>query len=304
MWWFTISVIAFFLLALASVMDKFLLTKTKIVPVSFAFFITLFAALGGSVLIFFDKSFAVPQVLLWEMFLGGATYFFGLYFMFLAVERAEVSKANPIIVSLTPISVFLLSLYLNLQLVDTLKIIGVILVIGSGYLLSQTGAKATRLNKITWLFVILSSLALGASNVYNKIGYDNFSFITAFVWIRWFSAAVAIAYVTLAGKWPSIFLKNKSKAEEVKNKSAFGVLVVGQIAGSVGVILMQVGIKMGNVILVTALNSLQFFFVIFLVYLLSKFYPKVLQENISKGLIIKKVLLSLMMGAGLILVLI
>ena len=246
--------------------------------------------------------------------LGGATYFFGLYFMFLALERAEVSKANPIIVSLTPISVFFLSLYLNLQLLDTIKVIGVVLVITAGYLLSQTGGKGTRLDKITWFFIIVSSLALGASNVYNKIGYDNVSFVTAFVWIRWFSAAVAVIYVTLSGNWTSIFLKNKysafsqvldkSKNEEVKNRSAVGVLIIGQVAGSLGVILMQVGIKMGNVILVTALNSLQFFFVIFLVWLLSKFYPKVLQEDVSRGLIGKKIMLSLVMGLGLVLVLI
>src|SRR3989344_3879177 len=138
MWWFIVSAIAFFLLAVAAVIDRFLLTKTKIVPVSFAFFITVFAAVGGSVLIFFDQSFAVPRQLVGAIILGGATYFFGLYFMFLALERAEVSKANPIIVSLTPISVFFLSLYLNLQLLDTIKVIGVVLVITAGYLLSQT----------------------------------------------------------------------------------------------------------------------------------------------------------------------
>ena len=144
MWWFISSVSAFFLLALASVIDKFLLTETKIVPVSFAFFITAFAGVFGSLLIFFDSSFYFPRALTPELILGGVAYFFGLYFMFLAVERAEVSKANPLIVALTPISVFLLSFFFNLELISIVKVAGIILVIVAGYWLSQLGQKKHR----------------------------------------------------------------------------------------------------------------------------------------------------------------
>jgi len=302
--WFIIATLAFLLLALASVIDKFLLTKTKIVPVSFAFYIAAFAGIFGSVLILFDPLFHCPKDLLAILFLGGGALFLGLYLMFLAVEKAEVSKVSPIIVSLTPVSVFLLSLFLGLELIGFGKIIGIILVIGAGYALSQVGLAKNRLDFSVWVLVIFASLMLGASNVYSKIAYDNLSFITAFVWLRWFCLAIALIFVTLTGNWRSVFMKEKSEKKTAPVKSAVKVMIVGQVAGSLGVVFLQVAIKLGNVILVSALNGLQFFFVIYLAYLLSRFFPKILKEDTNKRYLWQKVFLSLIMVAGVILVLV
>lgn len=302
--WFIIATLAFLLLALASVIDKFLLTKTKIVPVSFAFYIAAFAGVFGSVLILFDPLFHYPKNLLSVLFLGGGALFLGLYFMFLAVEKAEVSKTNPLIVSLTPVSVFFLSFFLGLELVSYYKIIGIILVISAGYILSQAGQAKNRLDLNTWFLVILASLMMGASNVYSKIAYDNLSFITAFVWLRWSCMAVALMFVTLTCNWRQIFFKEKSDKKMAPIKSAVKVMIIGQVAGSLGVVLLQVAINLGNVILVSALNGLQFLFVIYLVYLLSKFFPKILKEDINRRYLWQKVFFSLVMVIGVILVLI
>lgn len=302
--WFIIATLAFLLLALASVIDKFLLTKTKIVPVSFAFYIAAFAGVFGSLLIFFDHSFYLPYDLLGVLVLGGSTLFFGLYFMFLAVERAEVSKTSPIIVSLTPVSVFFLSLLLGLELVSFYKIIGIVIVIVAGYWLSQVGQAKNRLNAVTWLLVVLASALMGASNVYSKIAYDHLSFISAFVWLRWTCLAAALLYVSFSFQWHKILLKEKSDKKTSPAKSAVKIMIIGQVAGSLGVVLLQLAIKLGNVILVTALNGLQFFFVIYLVYLLSRFYPNILKEDIKRRYVWQKVVLSAVMVVGVVLVLI
>ena len=302
--WFIVATAAFLLLAIASVIDKFLLTKTKIVPVSFAFYIAAFAGIFGSLLIFFDRSFYLPYDLLGVLILGGAALFFGLYFMFLAVARAEVSKTSPIIVSLTPVSVFFLSLILGLELVSYFKIIGIIIVIVAGYWLSQVGQTKNRLKVSTWLLVILASLLMGASNVYSKIAYDNLSFISAFVWLRWTCLAAALLFVSLSFQWHKILLKDKSAKKTAPIKSAVKIMIIGQVAGSLGVVLLQLAIKLGNVILVTALNGLQFFFVIYLVYLLSRFSPKILKEDINRRYVWQKIVLSAAMVVGVVLVLI
>jgi drug/metabolite transporter (DMT)-like permease len=158
------------------------------------------------------------------------------------------------------------------------------------------------LDKRTWLLVILASLMMGASNVYSKIAYENLSFITAFVWLRWCCFAVALVFVTLTSSWRKIFMKERSEKKLAPTKSAFKVMIIGQLSGSLGVVLLQVAIKLGNVILVTALNGLQFFFVIYLVYLLSKFFPKIIKEDIKRHYLWQKAFLSLVMVVGVVLI--
>jgi drug/metabolite transporter (DMT)-like permease len=97
-------------------------------------------------------------------------------------------------------------------------------------------------------------------------------------------------------------MKERSEKKLAPTKSAFKVMIIGQLSGSLGVVLLQVAIKLGNVILVTALNGLQFFFVIYLVYLLSKFFPKIIKEDIKRHYLWQKAFLSLVMVVGVVLI--
>jgi uncharacterized membrane protein len=301
--WFVISLSAFFLLAMAAVIDKFLLSQTKIVPVSFAFYISLGGILG-SVLLIFEDNFYFPLNQLIILMLGGFSLFFGLYYMFLAVAKSEVSKSNPLIVSFTPLFVFLLSLIFGLELVTWQRLVGMALILSGGYLLSQVGSARARLNKEVWGFIIISSLMMGATNVFSKIAYDQLSFINAFVWLRWFTVLAGVLFVTVTYNWPAVLLKQKGQEGKLALKSAVWILILGQAAGSLGVILLQYAIKLGNVILVTALNGVQFFFVIILVYFFSKIYPRVLNESIDRKFILQKIVWSLVLTGGVILILI
>lgn len=280
-----------------------MLTKTRIIPATFAFYIVAFAAVFSTIFVFFDTTFRYPNELFWVMLLGGGTLFFGLYFMFLAVSKGEVSKVNPLVVSFVPMSVFILSFFLNLEQVSYEKIIGSALVVWAGYRLSQVGHKKDHLSGKIWMLVVVASFFLGASNVYSKIAYDHLSFISAFVWLRWFSLIVAVLFISCMNYWGEIFFK-RDKTDKMPLKQAFSVLIVGQLAGCLGVVLLQVAIKLGNVILVTALNGIQFFFVIMMVYIISKNKPHILHEDISGNYFTYKVMLSLAMIAGVALILV
>lgn len=302
--WFIIAVSAFFLLAVAALIDKYLLTKGKIVPVAFAFYICFGGGLLTSFLVLFEPQFNYyPINYLTTLLLGGTTLFFGYYFMFWVTARAEVSKSNPLIVCFIPVVVFFLSLFLGLELVSFRKMIGVFLVVGGGYLLSQVGSARARLDGKSWLLVILAGLMLGISNVFTKIAYNHLSFLTAFVWLRWVSLLAALFFVLFSGQLGKVLFNNKEKGQN-KSKQPWLPFIIGQAAGSLGVIFLQYAIKLGNLILVNALNGLQFFFVILLVYYLSRFYPKILKEDISPAYFSRKVLWSVILAVGVIFILI
>ena len=209
--WFTIAIISFFLLSLAAVIDKFLLSKSKIIPISYAFYISFLGALASSALLFFTSDFHLPKDNLIVLIIGGAAFYFALYFMFLAVSQAEISKINPLIVSLTPLIIFLLSFLLALEPLSFSKLGGVILVVTGSYFLSQAGLPKTRLKPKIWRFILLACLMFALSNSFNKLAYNELSFVTAFVWLRWFTLATALIFTVIMGNWSAIFSFKEKK---------------------------------------------------------------------------------------------
>jgi len=303
MLWFWISLAAFFCLALAAVIDKFLLSKTPLKPLSFAFLISFGGAVFSLVFLFSFSGFNGLLDYWWQFLAGGAGLFFGLYLMFLAVNQGEVSKINPLIVSLTPIAAFVFSWLEGLQLLSILKVVGAVLIIVSGYFLSIVSKKNSRLNGKVWWLMIFSALLFGLANVFSKIVYDVLPFAEAFIGLRWISFLSGVVFILIFRKGREIveiFVKKDNVAD--KRKLALIFLLIGQTAGALGVILQQYAIKFGNVILVTAMNGVQFFFVLILVFGFSRFFPKVLQEDISRKSILKKFFWSAILFLGIALI--
>jgi len=306
MLWFWISLVAFFFLALAAVFDKFLLTKTPLKAISFAFFVSLGGAVLSLVVLFANVNLQLLPAFWLSLLIGGGALFFSLYFMFLAVEKGEVSKVNPLIVSLTPAFVFLMSFFTGLELVTGKRLLGVLLIVLAGYFLARAGAKKTRLHYQAWIFVLLSALFFGLANVFSKIVYDGLPFLEAFLGLRWTCLITAIIVVIVLNKYRDIkeIFKPTKSATQATVKKAVIIMIIGQTAGVLGVVLQQYAIKLGNVILVTALNGTQFFFLLLLVLVLAKFFPRILQEDVSRKSMLKKLLWSAILFIGVALVII
>ena len=300
--WFTIAIISFFLLAIAAIIDKFLLTKSRIVPISYAFHISVIGGVISSLLIFFEKDFYFPKEHLSILLIGGVSIYFAIYLLFKAVAKSEISKVNPLIVSITPLIIFVFSYLLSLKTVTFYQFIGILLIVIGSYLLSQVGHAKTKIKPKVWLFIIGAGLMFAISNSFNKLAYNEMSFLTAFIYLRWFSLLGAIIFTFIVGGWKKII--NLKEKDESKTKQRWLAFALGQVAGGLGIILMQYAIAIANVILVTALNGVQFLFIIVIVYLLSKFKPEIYRENISTRYILPKLMYSILLFLGIYLILI
>jgi hypothetical protein len=346
--WFIVALIAFFLLAVATVTDKFMLTKTAVVPASFSFYIALMGTVMCVVLylpiLLVEKKFFFPTG--WPLafaFINGASQYFGLLFLFESVNRGEVSKANPVIISLQPVftipltmilPIVLLSLSMNLdtglQMISILKIVGVILIVLGGYLLSQVGLEKARFNGITWVFVILAGFLLALSSVSAKVSYSLFdtvyapagighsvkytffnainvnwdmkavAFWKAFIWGRWMTLVAGLIFMIVTWNFKTLLVKGKEEKQEGAPKGGWVAVIFlfGQICGAVAVVLQQYALKLGNAILITALNGIQFFFVIAIMFILTKFFPKILKEDMSRKVLSMKVIWSIVLCMG------
>jgi drug/metabolite transporter (DMT)-like permease len=338
--WFTVALAAFFLFAVAGVTDKLILARTAVVPASFAFYISVMGALASAVLfipiIVAEGRFFVPTGFpLTAIAVCGIAQYFGLLFMFEAVNRSEVSKANPVIVSLQPVFNVLLTLLLplalgalfhglvlDLQLVTGQKLAGVGLIIAGSYLLSQTGEGATRFDLKTWLYIVLAGFFLALSTEFASISYSVFDrvylplgageparkvlFAKAFIWGRWMALAGGLAHVLATGNLRALTMRQPGQNREtVARRGWVAVLFLfGQGCGALAVVLQQYAIKLGNVILVSALNGTQFFFVIAVSAVVSHFFPRLLSERTTRKILLQKILWSGVLFGGIALIVI
>jgi hypothetical protein len=352
--WLVVCLAAFFLFAVAVVTDKFMLTKTTFGPLSYAFYICLMSAALGligyvPILIAEGRLFVPRGFPLAAVIVCGVTQFFGLLFMFEAVQREEVSKASPVIVSLQPVVSLLLTLALpplfawaapgsdlGLELVKLHRLPGVAMVVAGSYLLSQAGEKKTRFSPGTWLYAVLAGVMLAAANVFAAISYRVFArtylpagagggeqdlmFAKAFVWTRWMSLVGALGYVALTGRFSAMRRRkpagagpggvdpgganpdggNPSSGPAVGGRWVPLVFLFGQGCGALAVVLQNYALKLGNVVVVTALGGTQFFFVIALTAIFSRFFPRLFSESSTRRTLLQKVLWSALLFGGIV----
>jgi drug/metabolite transporter (DMT)-like permease len=344
--WLAVALAAFFLFAVAVVTDKLMLSKTAIAPLAYAFSICLMSA-AASLVLYLPILIAEGRLLLPRGFplaavsLCGVAQFLGLLCMFEAVQRGEVSKTSPMIVSLQPVASLLLTLVLppllatvaprtplGLEMIAARKLPGVAMIIAGSYLLSQAGERKSALTKTAWLYTALAGLLLAVSNVFADISYTVFEraylppgagaggrelmFAKTFLWSRWMSLAGALAFVALTGRF-SMLRRKAAKAaagtdgtEGARERPLRGgwvalLFLFGQGCGALAVVLQQYAIKLGNVVAVTALGGVQFFFVIALTAAFSRAYPRLLSESSSRGALLHKILWSALMFGGIVL---
>lgn len=333
--WFLVAVASFFLYAVAAVTDKFMLDKTPVVPVSYAFYICLMgAAVSGAAALFLfvlEGRFLLPHGLpLAAVAVSGAAQFFGLLFMFSALRRGEVSKTNPVIVSLQPVFSLALSLALPallrllgrpspLEPVALRRLPGIALVVAGSYLLSQTGTKRSRFGPGVWLNVLPAALFQALSLVAADVTYTafeesylpagagagerNLMFVKALLWGRWFALAGALLFVAATGNFRALRRGQPAAAVPAQTAGRGGwvvaaVFLFGQVCGALAVILNQYAVKLGNVVTVSALGGLQFFFVIAISAVLTRFLPRLLSESSTRRDLLFKVLWSCVLFGG------
>ena len=105
--WIVVIFAAYFINAINSVVDKFLLEKSIPNPVVYSFYVGIF-----SIFAVFFAPFSLEWPGLFQLFISflvGAVFLFALFAFFTSIRKDEVSRIAPIVGSLTPVFVFAMS---------------------------------------------------------------------------------------------------------------------------------------------------------------------------------------------------
>lgn len=298
MTWLFVAFVAYFLISINLTLDKVILKNSLPHPAVYCFYMGLLSIFG---LVF--APFGVINYNLQEVVTGilvGAFFLLPLYFMYKAVFANEATRVGPLIGALTPFFVWLFSfLFLGERFTWSGIIVFLFLVTG-GFLISvelNGGERKKDKQKKIFLMLkisILAALLFGIYFVLLKYVYNNGTFVSGFVWTRLGSFLAAFLFLAPRSNRRLIFgetkiLKPNSGALVIANKTISGISYA----------LLNYAIALGSVTLVNAMQGLQYVFLLILVAIITKKYPAILTEAISKKALTQKIIAVALIGVGL-----
>lgn len=286
--WLIVIVSAYFLFALVSLGDKYLL-KGPPNPKIYAFYVGVLGILALVLIPF--VGFSIPGILgILFCLLAGAMYIFAILGVYEGLEKFEASRIIPAIGGFMPLFIFgLIYLFSGGGEVLGFKEVAafIFLILGSVFIVwdrsKKVSFKSLQISAVTaFLFALFFVLT--------KYVYLIMPFWTGFIWIRISAFLIALFFILFKEVRKEIFSKKSSFS---KKTSAFFLFNQGMGAGAF--ILQNWAIALAGLAylsIISALQGVQYVFLFILTML-------ILKEGLSKKVILQKFFAIILIGIGL-----
>jgi len=315
--WLIITISAYFINAGVYVADKFLLSKKIHSSITYAFYVGIWSIFNFVILIFNPWMPSLRELSL--DLLAGLLFLATLVFWYKALHQSEATRVVPIVGALVPIFSFLFSYIFLGQSLNERQLLAFIILIIGGIMISIKYTRFWMFRKIFEKFrnifgnilggiharyrptrrlilnSVISALFFAVYYVLIKYIYLHQPFIGAFVWSR-LGTFIGVILILFAPGWRRLIIKHQRGVKTPKNLTFF--LSIRILAG-LAFIMLNWAISLGNVALVNSLQGTQYVFLIILVLFLSVKFPKILKEELGRGVLIQKTIGIMLVSAGL-----
>lgn len=293
--WIIIVVAGHLLNAIAFLIDKYLLTKQMPNPIVYSFMIGVLG-LAAFVLAPFGLEILSPHEMIFSL-LSGATFVLGLYFFFTSLKYSDASRSVTFIGALQPVLIFFLAFWWLGERLATNQIFSFILLLVGGTVISWEKVKTQHGESSHWIkYAIFAALFFAVSFVLVKNVFNGAHFISGLVWSRLGGAIMASLYLFIPQIRKNIFSGFKSTKNK---KKAGGLVLVSQIGGALGFVLITYAISLASVTLVQAMQGIQYAFLFLMVAFLTWRFPRILKEKFTQEIVLQKVFAIVIIGIGL-----
>ena len=296
MLWLVITISAYLILAVVFLVDKYLLVGPIPNPKLYAFYI---GVLGIAVLVFIPFIAFYPPTF-WEAFLSfvsGASFIYAIFWFFKGLRIFEPSRIVPAIGGVLPIFTFLL-IFLFSRGKETLDLFGLLsfLLLIAGTVLI-TYEKSKRISSKSLKISLIAAFFFALSFVSAKYVYMASPFLVGLVWIRGAGALAAL-----------FFLLNKEVREglfrqKIGLERRTVVIFLSSQAGGAGANILQnwaiALAPLACVAVINALQGVQYVFLLAFAALISFKFPQILKEEVSREVLLQKIVAILLIGGGL-----
>jgi drug/metabolite transporter (DMT)-like permease len=315
--WLVIAISAYLINAGVYVADKFLLSKKIHSSVTYAFYVGIWSIFNLCLLVF-DFWLPTWQELILDLS-AGALFVATLVFWYKALHQSEATRVVPIVGALVPIFSFALSFLFLGETMNQRQLLAFIVLICGGVLISIKHTKFYAVKKVvgrmryvtglffgevhakyrpTWRLItnsLISAFFFAAYYVLIKYVYSNQPFIGSFVWSR-LGSFLGVLLFLLVPVWRERIIKHQKGAKTPKNMFFF---LSVRLLAALAFIMLNWAISLGSVAMVNALQGVQYLFLFFIILIISAKFPKILTEELGRGVILQKIIGILFIGLGL-----
>lgn len=305
--WLTIAIIAYFLLAIVNVADKFVLEKVIASPRVYAF---LVGVTGLAIFLLAPWFLEWPG---WGLFffnlLVGSFFSGALLFMYSALKRGEASHIFTLIGGIVPIFTIILSVIFFEEIFTAYQWLAVLCLICGTLIISSIShqhsvwfnireflhwSEDKKLRSI--LLAIMAALLFAFFWVGTKIAFNEQTFMSAFIWIRLGTFVAVLFLLVPKASRQEIFKGIKQSNQKKSNRIVY---FTTQIAGAVGSLLQNYAVALGSVALVNSLQGMQYALLLILTALITIFRPGILKEDNKGKIMWQKLIAIVFIGLGL-----
>lgn len=266
--WIILAVGAQFILAVVSLVDKYIVTGAKETPRPFAYAYVTCLMSGASIVIYAFSGLPIPLegvhfpdirnitfptlTVVAFSFLAAYTFFYALLSLFSALRDADTSDVIPVVGAVSALCTFGLSYaFLGARLSPNF-LVGLLLLAFGTFVMSHL--------RFTWqigLRTLHAGLFFGLHYVTFKGLLDITTFDNAFFWSRIGFVAVALSLLMV----PEYLERIQSQVKLADSKSTI-LVVINKILAGIGSILILKATELGDASVVQALGGLQFVFIL------------------------------------------
>jgi len=305
--WVLVAISAYLLLAVANLLDKFLVDNVLKNSQAYAFIACI---LGLIVFVVAPWYLVWPGGLLFAYNLvSGAVFAVALWLLYEALRRGEASRILVFIGGITPVFSIIFSILFFKEQFSINQWLGIVALLIGVFLIAFLPLSRSYLARVFHrlrlrpetkargglLIALFSALAYSLYFIATKYAYSSQPFGSAFIWTR-LGAGLFVLSFLISRKNRQAILGNFKRSNPNKNK----VLVISnQALGSVGFILQNYAVFLGSVALVNALQGVQYAFLLIISAVLAILSPRLLKETFSWRMVLQKSAAVLAIGLGL-----
>ena len=302
--WIVAAIVAYFLLAVAVLIDKYLLAESIPSPKFYAFAIGI---LSGVVffLIPFGALTVPPLPIFLSGFLAGSFHVFALLILFTSLQKFEASRIVPAIGGIMPIFTFALTFLLvpEIQIFSGKEFAAFLLLVGGT--VGVSAGQRISLTMQSLLYAALAALLFAGSVVFAKFVYVTQPLLSAAQWVVLGSFSTALFLLVSKEVRGEVFalFRRKEKKTKFSRRTIF-LFWLNRIMGGGAVALQHVAVFLapfGAIAFVHALAGFQYAFLFILALMLSAKHLRLLEEDISSAVIVRKTVFIFLIGTGLVL---
>lgn len=298
--WLAVAIAGYLLLAIVSVLDKFLVSTERLRPVMLAFYST-----APLVVIILLWPFGVRSLEsardFWLAVVSGAAFVGALWTMYIGFDRGEVSHSGPLLGAALPLATLLIGAFWLRETITLPQLFGIQLLIIGSLIISLPSEGHHHGWARSGFWIIAAGFLFALSNIAAKDLYDHYGFYSGFMWTRLLIGICGLA-LWLSPAVRASLASRPARHRTGRQWSSFkdvGIFAADKIGGVLGAILIQYAIAAGSVTIVNALSGVQYAFLILVVAGLSRFSPALFKEKYGRGEIKQELLAVAVIVAGL-----